>query len=191
MHVLERYFTNTANVELTDRLCEATIITVIENMKILLNNPDDYAARAEIMWASTIAHNNLLGTGRISDWATHDIEHEVSGIYDIAHGAGLAILAPAWMKYVYKQNVNRFLQFANRIMKVEINYNDFETTILAGIVEFTNFIKKIGLPTSLKEAGIDNKRFDKMAEKATENGPLGNFKKLDKQDIINIFKFAE
>lgn len=191
MHVLERYFTTTKNVDLTDRLCEVTVETVMRNMNILLNDPNDYNARAEIMWASTIAHNDILGTGRSHDWASHDIEHELSGIYDIAHGAGLAIVFPAWMKYVYKHNIDRFVQFANRIMKIDINFDNYEQTILTAIEAFESFVKKIGLPTTLKEVEIDNTKFKEMAAKATENGKLGNFVKLDKNDIIEILKLAE
>ncbi|GAA3319215.1 hypothetical protein GCM10020331_025200 [Ectobacillus funiculus] len=125
-HILERYFTNEKNVELTDRLCEAALKTIINNAHTVLEDPTNYDARAEIMWSGTIAHNDLLGTGRIGDWASHDIEHEISGIYDIAHGAGLAIVFPAWMKYVYKHDINRFAQFANRVWDVEIDLNNLE-----------------------------------------------------------------
>lgn len=190
-HIFERYFTNEKNVDLTDRLCEATMKTIIKNTPIVLKEPKNYEARAEIMWASTIAHGGLLGTGRIEDWATHGIEHEISGIYDIAHGAGLAILFPAWMKYVYKHDVKRFTQFANRVWNVEINLNDIEETALQGIEMTKTFFKNIGMPVSLSEANIPNDRFEEMASKATERGPLGNFVKLYKEDIINIFNLAK
>ncbi|QGU96301.1 iron-containing alcohol dehydrogenase [Clostridium bovifaecis] len=190
-HIFERYFTNEPNVDLTDRLSEATLRTIIKNVPIALENSENYEARAEIMWAGTIAHNGLLGTGRIEDWATHDIEHELSGIYDITHGAGLAILFPAWMKYVYSQDVKRFAQFANRVWNVEIDVNSLERTALEGIEKTKAYFKRIGMPVSLSEANIPSDRFEEMAAKGTENGPLGSFVKLYKEDIVNIFNIAK
>lgn len=189
-HIFERYFTNEPNVDLTDRLSEATLRTIIKNVPIVLEKPENYEARAEIMWAGTIAHNGILGTGRIEDWGTHDMEHEISGIYDITHGAGLAILFPAWMKYVYKQDVNRFAQFASRVWDVEIDINNLEATALEGIERTKAYFKKIGMPVSLSEANIPADRFEEMASKGTENGPLGNFVKLHKEDIVNIFNLS-
>ncbi len=190
-HVFERYFTNEKNVELTDRLCEATLKTMINNLPKALDNPSDYNSRAEIMWSSTIAHNNLLCTGRSTDWASHNIEHELSGIYDIAHGAGLAIVFPAWMKYVYKHDINRFVQFASRVWDVDVDYNDLEGTALEGIRRTEEFFKRIGMPTTLREADILDDRFEEMAEKATEFGKLGGFVRLDKTDVVEIYKIAK
>lgn len=189
-HILERYFTNVENVGLTDRLCEGTMKNIIENGKKVLANGNDYAARAEIMLSGTVAHNDSLSMGRIGDWASHDIEHELSGIYDIAHGAGLAIIFPAWMKYVYKHDVNRFAQFANRVFDVEIDLKDLEGTALKGIEALINFFKEIGLPVTLEEANIGSDRLEEMAEKRTENGTIGNFVKLNKDDVLNIYKLA-
>lgn len=189
-HVMERYFTNEKEVDFTDRLCEATLQTIIKNVPLALADPNNYAARAEIMWASTIAHNDLVGTGRIGDWGSHDIEHEISGIYDIAHGAGLAIIFPAWMKYVYKHDVNRFVQFASRVWEVEPDFNHPERTALEGIKRMENFFKGIGLPISLKDANINEDRLEEMAVKGTQAHPLGNFVKLYKDDVLNILKLA-
>jgi len=189
-HVMERYFTNEKNVDFTDRLCEATIKTIVNNTSIALKDPKNYNARAELMWASTIAHNGLLGTGREEDWASHDIEHEISAIYDIAHGAGLAITFPAWMKYVYKQDINRFAQFANRVWDVEIDLNNLENTALEGIRRLEEFFKSIGLPTSLKDSNVPTDKLEEMARKATENGPLGSFIKLNKEDVFRILELA-
>ena len=189
-HILERYFTNVENVGLTDRLCEGTMKNIIENGKKVLANGNDYAARAEIMLSGTVAHNDSLSMGRVGDWASHDIEHELSGIYDIAHGAGLAIIFPAWMKYVYKHDINRFVQFATRVFDIEIDEKDLEGTALKGIEALKNFFKEIGLPTSLEDVNIGNDRFEEMAEKRTENGTIGNFVKLNKTDVINIYKLA-
>lgn len=190
-HVLERYFTNQKNVELTDRLCEATLKTIINNAHTVLEDPTNYDARAEIMWAGTVAHNDWLSTGRIGDWGSHDIEHEISGIYDIAHGAGLAIVFPAWMKYVYKHNVDRFVQFAHRVWDVEIDLNDLEKTALAGIKKTEQFFSSIGMPVTLKEADISDERIDEMARKGTERGPLGNFVKLHEDDVRQILHLAK
>lgn len=189
-HVMERYFTNEKNVEFTDRLCEATMKTIIKQVKIVLLDPTNYSARAELMWAGTIAHNGLLGTGRLEDWASHGIEHELSGIYDIAHGAGLAIIFPAWMQYVYKHDINRFVQFAHNVFNIDIDFSNLEMVALEGIKKLKAFFKEIGLPTSLKEVNIDDSRFEEMATKATER-PLGNFVRLEKEDVINILRIAE
>lgn len=189
-HVMERYFTNDKGVNFTDRLCEATLKTVIYNVPIVLKKPDDYDARAQIMWASTIAHNDLLSTGRTGDWASHGIEHELSGIYDIPHGAGLAIVFPAWMRYVYKHNIERFIQFAINVWNVEPNFESPERIALEGVERLKRFFKDIGLPTSLSEANIGEDRLEEMATKATERGELGEFVKLKKEDVLNILRSA-
>lgn len=191
-HVMERYFTHQKDVDFTDRLCEATLKTMIRNVPIVLEEPENYEARAEIMWASTIAHNDLLSTGRIGDWASHAIEHELSGIYDVPHGAGLAVVFPAWMKYVYKENVDRFVQFATRVWDVEMDFANPERTALEGIYRLTQFFKRIGLPVTLEELGIPDDRLEEMADKCTNKGTnqIGNFKKLGREDVLNILKIA-
>lgn len=191
-HIMERYFTNVDHVDLTDRLCEATLKTVINNTPVALKDPTNYDSRAEIMWAGTIAHNDLLGTGRIGDWASHRIEHELSGIYDIAHGAGLSIIFPAWMKYVYKHDVNRFVQFAVKVWDVDMPYESPEDIALEGIRRMTEFFKKIGLPVTLDEANIPVDRFEEMADKCTDfdKKTQGQFVVLHKEDIINIYNLA-
>lgn len=192
-HTMERYFTNTDHVDYTDRLCEATLSTIINNVPAALANPNDYNAFAEIMWAGTVAHNDLLGRGREEDWASHSIEHEVSGIYDIAHGAGLAIVFPAWMKLAYKNDVNRFVQFAVRVWKVEQDFANPKKTALAGIASTEAFFKSIGLPVRLSEAGINDDRYEEMAEKCVASWgghTVGNFVKLKKDDIVSIYKLA-
>jgi alcohol dehydrogenase len=190
-HVMERYFTRVSAVDFTDRLCEATLRTIIENVPVALAQPDDYDARAEIMWASTIAHNDLLGTGRVGDWASHMIEHELSGIYDVAHGAGLAVVFPAWMKHVYKGDVNRFARFAARVWGVEPRFDWPERTALEGIGRTKSFFRDIGLPTSLQELGVKDDRMEEMARKATEKGPVGNFTKLGARDVLSIYRLAQ
>lgn len=192
-HLMERYFTNSENVELTDRLIEATMKTVINNVTTVLDQADNYDAWAEIMWSGTVAHNNLLNTGRVGDWGSHDIEHELSGIYDVAHGAGLAVIFPAWMQYVYNHDINRFAQFAVRVWNVENSFWSPEETALKGIRCVENFFKTLGLPTSLKELGITDDRLEEMASKATKSdtSTVGNFIKLNKKDVYNILRLAQ
>jgi alcohol dehydrogenase YqhD (iron-dependent ADH family) len=142
------------------------------------------------MWSGTIAHNGLLDTGRIGDWASHDIEHELSGIYDIAHGAGLSVIFPAWMKYVYKNDIDRFAQFASRIWGVDSYFNDKEFMVLEGIRMLERFYKDIGLPTRLNELSIGSERFEEMSQKCVDKGPIGKFVKLDSKDILEIYKLS-
>ncbi len=189
-HVMERYFTPEPNVDFTDHLCEATLRTVIRNAPIVLDQPDNYAARAEIMWAGTIAHNGLLGTGRKEDWASHRIEHELSAQYDVTHGAGLAVVFPAWMRYVSSRARQRFIQFAVRVWDVEYRAEDEEGVINEGIARLTAFFRRIGMPTTLAELGVTDNRYRKMAEAAVHFGKLGNFK-LDAGDVEKIYKLAE
>ena len=191
-HVMERYFTDVEKVDFTDRLCEATLKTVIGNGKLVMENPKDYDARAEIMWASTIAHNNLLSTGRIGDFGSHMIEHELSGLNDVAHGAGLAIIFPAWMKYVYKRFLTRFLQFAVRVWDVDQRFDDPERTALEGILRMEAYFVSLGLPVRLKEIGLDESHFDEIIRKTFlgrgEN--VGNVAKLKSDDVRKVLKLA-
>lgn len=190
-HIFERYFTQTTNVDLTDRLSEGTIKTVIENAYILKKDPNNYNARAEIMFAGTIAHNGLLGVGRDEDWSSHNIGHELSALYGATHGETLSIIFPAWMKYVYKENVDRFVQFATRVFDVAESGQDKEQIALEGIKRLEGFITDMGLPKSFTEANLPTDEIELMATKATERGPQGNFKKLYKEDVINIYNLAK
>lgn len=191
-HIMERYFTTTPDVELTDRLCEAVLKAVINNAYRILADPRDYNARAQIMRASTIAHNDFLSTGRTGDWASHQIEHEISAIYDVPHGAGLAVVFPAWMKYVYKNNIERFVQFAHRVWNVEVNFERPEETVLAGISCLEQFFVNIGLPVRLQSMNIGEERLEEMADKCkmTNGDSVGEFVKLNRSDILKILKLA-
>lgn len=189
-HGLERYFTNTQNVDFSDRLLEGAFMSLIKNTYIILEKPFDYAARAEIMWIGLIMNNGLFGAGKTEDWGSHLIEHELSAIYDIAHGAGLSIVFPAWMKYVYKHDANRFAQFAVRVFRAETYFNDIERTALEAIKRLKNFYKEIGLPTSLRDVNIPDTHLEEMANKSTANGPLGNFVKLEAKDVLSILKMT-
>ncbi|MFO7929112.1 MAG: iron-containing alcohol dehydrogenase [Candidatus Humimicrobiaceae bacterium] len=187
-HTMERFFTSVKNVELTDRMSIGLLKTVINNGRIVMDEPENYDGRAEIMWAGALAQNDLLGTGRANDFSSHMIEHEISGIYDIAHGAGLAIIYPAWMKYVYKYNRERFLQYATEVWNVDHDFYDPERTILEGIRRQENFYKELGLATRLSGLNIPEDRFEEMAEKAVK---AGSIKKLTREDIINILNLAK
>ena len=190
-HILERYFTNEPNVDLTDRLCEGTMKAIIDNALRINIDPMDYNARAEIMLSGTVAHNDSLSMGRLGDWASHDIEHELSGIYDIAHGAGLSIIFPAWMKFVYKHDVNRFAQFANRVFNIDININNLEETALKGIEALENFFTEIELPTRLSHVGIDDSRISEMAKKLVAHSDhAGNFVEIREKEAYEIYKLA-
>lgn len=192
-HMMERYFTRVENVELIDRMTEAALRTVINNSPIVMEKPDDYDARAEIMWAGALAHNNLLSTGRIGDWASHKLEHELSALYDIAHGAGLAIVFPAWMKYVLeKEGEKKLSQFARRVMLVPEDFGTDRETALEGIARLENFYRSIGLTTTLHENGIGEEAIPRMAERAIRlgGGSLGFFVKLDVQAAEAIYHLA-
>lgn len=191
-HLMERYFTNVGHVELTDRLIEGACVTIIANAMKAKNYPRDYNARAEIMFTGTVAHNNLLDSGRIGDWGSHNIEHELSGTYDIAHGAGLSIIFPAWMKYVWKTNPRKFLQFGERVWGVAPDYEYPELSVAMTVDRLECWYRQLGLPTRLSDIGIDSRHFDMMADRALtgrENG-IGNFLVLKRQDIVNILNLA-
>ena len=191
-HLMERYFTNTTHVSFTDRLLEATMKTIIATAPRVLANSQDYDAWSELMWAGTIAHNNLLNTGRTGDWASHDIEHEISGIYDVAHGAGLAVVFPAWMKYTLQHDLNRFVQWAVRVWNVELDVFDREATAREGIRRMEEFFRASGLGTRLADLGIQEDRLQEMAEKCTARNThtVGNFVKLDQKAVLEILSLA-
>jgi alcohol dehydrogenase YqhD (iron-dependent ADH family) len=194
-HIMERYFTNTSNTDLIDGLCESTLKTIMRNGSIIINDNKNYDAWAEIALSGNIAHNGLLGLGREQDWASHKIEHELSAIYDVAHGAGLSVVTPAWMKYVYKENMPMFEQFAVNVMGVEKECKSQEEIINEGIEKLKSFYKKLELPTSLKELNIDESNLDLMAKKSTNFNDgkeilIGGLKKLNWEDVLAIYNLA-
>src|SRR5574344_11303 len=156
-HIMERYFTNSKAVCVTDNLCECLLKAIIENAPVVLKDPHNYDARANIMWAGSLAHNNQIGVDRGQDWASHHIEHQLSALYDIAHGAGLAVFFPAWMEYVYKHNVMRFAQFAVRVFGLDMDFDDPQTTARAGILALRKFFDSIGMPLSFDDIGAKPK----------------------------------
>jgi len=195
VHVFERYFTTVQNVDISDHFCEAIMKSIINNAPKVMANPKDYDARAEIMWAGSLAHNNLAGMGRIGDWSCHMMEHELSGFNDVAHGAGLAILAPNWMKYVYKHDLQHFVQFAVRVFNIEEDFHNPELTILRGINALRTFFNSLGMPATLSDIGIGEKDFQAIAEKVKKfdpaKGTVGNFLPLTNRDIVEILKLAK
>lgn len=191
-HVMERYFTNTTNVDITDRLCEAVMKSIIINGEKTYHYPMDYDARAEIFWAGVVAHNGSLNVGREQDWASHRIGIELSGKYDLAHGASLSIVFPAWMRYVYKHDIDRFVQFAVRVWDVDIAYGKKDGIALEGIRRMCIFFKNLNMPITLSEANIPTDAFEEMADKATFGGavPVGHFVEIGKEDIIKILNMT-
>lgn len=191
-HLLERYFTTTTNVEVTDRLIEGLLLAVIHEGPKVMADPSDYQAQANIMWAGMMAHNNSCGVGRTQDWASHYIEHELSALYDCAHGAGLAAVFPAWMTYTMKQDVNRFAQLAVRVWGCQMDFAHPETTAQAGIAAFKQFWRSLGMPGTFAELAAKEEDIEKMAYLAchgdVRKGTLGTFVKLDAQDVANIYR---
>lgn len=191
-HVFERYCSNVTGSDLTDHLCEAVLKTVIKEAPIALREPTNYDARANIMWSGTMAHNDLVGLGREGDWSSHQLEHELSALYGVAHGAGLAVMLPAWMLYQYKHNVPLFAQLAVRVWNCEMDYQHPETTALAGIAAMKQFFHDIGMPTSFEELGAKEEDIPVLVEKcAMNNGDkLGYFYPLDRAVLADVYRLA-
>lgn len=191
IHVCERYFSNTEEVEITDRLCEAVLKTIIHETPRVLEDPDNYEARANIMWAGMLAHNNICGVGRVQDWASHHIEHELSALYDVTHGAGLAVIAPRWMRYVMHTNPHKLVDFATRVWDVPLNTADSEATARQGIEKFEAFLQQIGMPSTFGEIGARREDIGLMADKLFGTRETeGNYVKLRKEDVIKIYESA-
>ena len=189
-HSFEAYFSKTPETPLQDRILEGIMTTVIANAPRVVANPRDYDARANIMWCGTMALNYLAGLGKAQDWACHKIEHELSAIYDIAHGAGLAILFPNWMRYVLGEGAGIFKQYAERVWAVPAGTMSDEAAALEGIKRTRAFFASLGLPSRLAEVGIDATNIETMAEKAVRFGPLGGYKKLQKADVLEILRMS-
>lgn len=191
-HILERYLTNTEGVGLTDRLAEATMKTIIDYAPVVLVDPENYEARANIMWAGTVAHNDSLGLDREQDWSSHAIEHELSALYDVAHGAGLAVVFPAFMKYTLDKHVNRYAQLAQRVWNFDLNFNNPKETAIKGIAAFENFFRSIGMPTTFEELGAREDDIEYLAGhvRMKEDGKLGNFEPLDTEDIVEVYRLC-
>ncbi len=190
-HVFERYFTNTKEVEITDRLCEAVLLTMVKETPRVIADPNNYEARANIMWAGTVAHNDIVGVGRGQDWNSHGIEHELSGLYDCAHGAGLAVVMPAWMEFVMEHDVMRFAQVAERVWGVQMNYADPADTAKKGIKAFRQFLHDIGMPINFAELGAKEEDIPTLVDKfGIGDGKTGGFVALSAEDVASILKLA-
>ena len=166
--------------------------SIIVNAQALMNDLKDYNSRAELMWTAIVAHNGLLATGRNQDWATHTIGAQLSAQYNCVHGATLSVLFPNWARYVYKENLPRFVQFANRVFGVEVDFYDQEKTALKGIEKLAEFFHSMGGPATLKDLGIEtDEKFRKMAEDACRFGNIGGLKSLNADDVEAIYRLAE
>ena len=195
MHTMERYFNPDGDMTITDAIAEALMRTMKQCVFEVLKNPEDYRNRAQIMWAGSLAHNDVTGNRSNGDWATHQIEHELSAMFDVTHGAGLAVVWPSWARYVMKENVSRFVRFAVNVAGVENDYTDPEATALRGIAAIERFYHAIGMPNSIHELigrDITDAEIDEMARKCTRGGTItqGKFKVLKTEDIAAIYRMA-
>ena len=194
MHTMERYFVNIETMEITDSISESLMQTVIYNARILMREPDNYTARAEIMWAGSLSHNGLTGCGTGGgDWACPQLEHELGGLYDVTHGAGLAAIWGSWARYVYDVNPERFAQFATNVFDIPCGL-DFEKTALAGIEAMEDFFRSIKMPVSLHELGLDldDQQIHELAFKCSyeDTRTIGVFKQLNMKDMEKIYTMA-
>ena len=191
-HLYERYLTNTKEVEVTDRLIEALLLTMKKETPRVIADPDNYDARANIMWAGMMAHNNSCGVGRSQDWTSHGIEHELSALYDCAHGAGLAVTMPANFRYVVDHDVMRFAQVAVRVWGCEMDFADPKKTALEGIDKLQQFLISIGMPSTLEEVGGSEADIPKLVQMLTHvngnNGTISGFTTLNEADCTAIYK---
>ena len=191
-HLYERYLTNTKEVECTDRMIEALMLTMIHEGTRAMEDPDNYEARANIMWAGMMAHNNSCGVGRSQDWTSHDVEHELSALYDCAHGAGLAVVMPAVFTYNLQHDVMRFAKVAVRVWGCQMDFDHPERTAAEGIEALRRFLTSIGMPANFKELGADEKDIERMAHSCcygdARTGTIGGFVSLDQKDVENIYR---
>lgn len=191
-HLYERYLTNTKEVEVTDRMIEALLLTMIHEGPRAMEDADNYDARANIMWAAMMAHNNSCGVGRSQDWTSHDIEHELSALYDCAHGAGLAVVMPAVFTYNMEHNIMRFAQVAVRVWGCQMDFEHPEKTAKAGIEALRRFLISIGMPKNFAELGAKEEDIEKLAHTAcygdVRTGTLGGFVELHQDDVENIYR---
>lgn len=191
-HLYERYLTNTTEVEVTDRMIEALLLTMIHEGPRVIADPNNYQARANIMWAGMMAHNNSCGVGRTQDWTSHDIEHELSALYDCAHGAGLAVVMPAVFTYNMNHDVMRFAQAAVRVWGCQMDFSHPENTAREGIEALRKFLISIGMPKNFAELGAREEDIEKLAHTACYgnggNGVMGGFVPLHQQDVEAIYR---
>ena len=193
MHTLERYFTQTRDTMLTDRIAEGILKSTIEAGRIADREPDNYEARATLMWAGSLSHNGLTSAGRSFLMQVHQMEHELSGMYpQIAHGAGLSALWPSWARYVCSHDVSRFARYGVNVWNIDMDFGNPMNTALAGIQATEDFYKSLGMPVTLKELGVERDRIEEMAEKCTNMGQrkLSGIVELGREEIIEIYGMA-
>lgn len=195
MHTMERYFTHDVDMTLTDHLSESLLRTMKECGLQIVKTPNDYRTRAQIMWGGSLAHNGLTGCGHEGDWATHQLEHELSGLFDVTHGAGLAAMWPSWARYVYREDVSRFVRFAVNVMGVENDFAHPEATALKGIERMEEFYHAIGMPINISELlnrEITDDEIKEMVRKCSWNDTItvGQFKVLNVKDMEAIYRLA-
>ncbi len=195
MHTMERYFTprQGQGAEFTDGLAESLLRTVMASARVLRDDPLNYDARAHVMWAGSLSHNGLTGCGTLGDWATHQLEHELGGMFDVAHGAGLAAMWGSWARYVYREDPARFARFARNVMGL-CDVGSQEQTALAGIEAFEGFLRDIRMPVNLPQLGLEvtDAQIEELAYKCTFMGKrtIGSFKVLGEEDIKAIYRMA-
>ena len=192
-HIQERYFSNTTGVDLTDGIAETIMRNVMQNALRLKENPNDYDARANVMWAGTLAHNGLCGNGKVEDWSSHRLEHEISALYDVAHGAGLAVMVPAWMTFVAKKNPRKVREFAVKVMGIEAEGKSDEMVIAEGIEALKAFYHSIDLTTSMRElTGVENPDIEALVKSLNGNmgDTLGFYVPLSMEDCAEIYRLA-
>lgn len=191
-HLYERYLTNSKDVEVTDRLIEGLLLTMRHEGPRVIADPNNYEARANIMWAGMVAHNHICGVGRSQDWNSHNIEHELSALYDCAHGAGLAVTMPAVFKYVMDHDVNRFARVATRVWGCQMDFDHPEVTALEGINAFQNFLISLGMPKNFEELGAKEEDIPKLVESLCRGdgreGSISGFVTLDEEDCTKIYQ---
>ncbi|MDE5845659.1 MAG: iron-containing alcohol dehydrogenase [Muribaculaceae bacterium] len=187
-HIMERYFTPTTDVEVTDRISEGILKAIIEEAPKVVANPDDYQARANIMWAGTMAHNGICGCGRVEDWVSHAMEHEISAVYGVTHGAGLAVVFPAWLTFMANHAPSKPAQFARRVFGVK--NNDDKSAALEGITALRGFYLSLGLPVTFGMLGINTPDIDLLVKKLHENKGevIGGYYRLTQADTYEIYK---
>lgn len=197
-HIMERYFTNTPHVEISDRLCEGTLKAIITEASKVMADPNDYEARANIMWCGMVAHNGTCGVGREEDWSSHALEHEISAIYDVTHGAGLSVIFPAWLTWMVTHNIGKLVQFAVRVWEVpqpsaDASNEELQAVAQEGILRLKQFFRSLGLPTTFEELGIPHPDIDRMTESLRRNKGelLGNYVKLTMEQCKEIYRLAE
>lgn len=190
-HIMERYFTNTTGVEITDRMCEGALKAIIKEAAVVMEHPDDYEARANLMWCGTIAHNGICGVGRQEDWASHFMEHEISAVYNVAHGAGLAVVFPAWLTFMAEHHPGKVCQFAERVWDVAPATNPCDTA-LEGISRLKAFFSAIGMPVNFTQLGIENPDIALLVEKLHRNKgeKVGAYYPLSRDDSRRIYEIA-